>query len=210
MSVDHQPAVVFEVERRSVAPWLIAVAIGVGIGAGTSYLQTVLHSPWAALANSASPWLAGGFAAGALHTRDRLAAAAGLLTCVLEVCAYYVTTVMRGYAVADTEMVFWTICAIVGGPLFGVAGYLWWHRRNPGGAALLPAAFAAEAIGLYALVLNYTSTAVLYEAIALGLTLLLGLRTRSFFHLMLWLVGFMMLGIAGEYLLGHLSQATFG
>jgi hypothetical protein len=45
---------------------LAAATIGIVIGALTSFGQAHLNLPWSALVNSASPWLLGGFAAGAL------------------------------------------------------------------------------------------------------------------------------------------------
>ena len=48
---------------------LAAAVIGIAIGVATARLQPHLSQPWNALANSASPWLLGGFAAGALARR---------------------------------------------------------------------------------------------------------------------------------------------
>ena len=210
--------------------WPVAAGIGIAIGVLTSYGQAVADVPWSALVNSASPWLAGAFAAGALAIRARPAAVAGPLACSLEVAGYYVTTVLRGYAVAETEIVFWSVCALVGGPIFGAAGHLWWRSRRPLAAMLLPAAFLAEGIGLYAVVLHYRSTAVLYSLIGVGLAVLFALRVRPLRvrslragslragspwtgplgRLAVWLVALTVLGIGGEYVLGHVSRAAFG
>src|ERR1700761_9222504 len=59
-----------------------AVVIGAAVGVLTSFAQAWLPAPWSALANSASPWLAGGFAAGALQAPRGAAVAAGLSACV--------------------------------------------------------------------------------------------------------------------------------
>jgi Family of unknown function (DUF6518) len=132
------------------------IAIGVAIGVATSFMQASLSTPWAALANSASPWLAAGFACGAVQSRRGTAIAAGLSACVLEVLAYYVASMSRGFPASQAYIVFWTVCALVGGPLFGLAGWAW--RRGTGrsriiGAAFLPGTFIAEAVGAYLLVL---------------------------------------------------------
>jgi hypothetical protein len=142
-----------------------AVAIGLAIGVVTSFAQAWLTAPWSALANSASPWLAGGFAAGALQARRGTAVAAGLSACALEVLSYYVTSVARGFAVGHAAIIFWTVCALVGGPLFGLVG--WACRRETGraralGAAFLPGTFIAEALGAYLLRLHYGADAALY------------------------------------------------
>ena len=143
----------------------VVIAIGVAVGVATSFAQALLSMPWAALANSASPWLAAGFACGALQPRRGTAIAAGLSACVLEVVGYYVTSMSRGFPASRSYIVFWTVCALVGGPLFGLAGFAW--RRGAGrsrtiGAAFLPGTFMAEAVGAYLLRLHYGSAAVLY------------------------------------------------
>ncbi|HEY2794910.1 MAG TPA: DUF6518 family protein [Micromonosporaceae bacterium] len=190
--------------------WSLAAVIGLAVGILTSYGQAVLDSPWSALVNSASPWLAGAFVAGALQPRVRRAALGGLVACVLEVVGYYVTTVAGGYPVSTTEIIFWTACALVGGPLFGAAGYWWWSQRRGIGAALLPAAFLAEAIGLYWAVLHYRSTAYLYAIVALVLAALLSVRVTPPLRVAGWLLGLAVLGIAGEYVLGQVGNVAFG
>jgi hypothetical protein len=159
-----------------------AVVIGVVVGSATSFAQARLNLPWLALANSASPWLLGGFVAGALQTRRTAAVVAGLGTCVLEVVGYYVTAAARGYPVNRGEIVFWVVCAVFGGPLFGWAGWAWWRaadRLSPLGAGLAPATFLAEAIGTYELRLHYQSTVVLYVAIGLALLAVVTLSSRA-------------------------------
>jgi Family of unknown function (DUF6518) len=144
------------------------LAVGAAIGVATSFAQARLPMPWDALANSASPWLAGGFAGGALQSRRGAAAAAGLSACVLEVAGYYVTAIARGFPASHAYVVFWTICALAGGPLSGVAGWAWRRETGRGGAigaAFLPGTFIAEAIGSYLLRLQQESAAGLYLAI---------------------------------------------
>lgn len=149
-----------------------AVVIGLAIGTATSFAQAHLDGPWAALANSASPWLLGGFVAGAVQIRLAGAVAAGLGACVLEVVAYYVVTAARGYPINHAEIVFWAVCAVVGGPIFGYGGWVWLRepsRFRPMGASLLPATFIAEAIGTYTLRLQYHTTMLLYLVIGVVL-----------------------------------------
>jgi hypothetical protein len=106
------------------------VLAGLAVGVATSALRTYLNSPWLALVNSASPWLVAPFAVGALQRRAAAAAVAGLVTCALEVAGYYLTASLRGFPGDLGYEVLWTGCAIVGGPLFGVAGYLWRTGRS--------------------------------------------------------------------------------
>ena len=90
--------------------------------------------------------------------RPAAAAAAGLVTGLLELAGYYLTAAARGYPAGGSILVFWAACAVVGGPLFGAAGWVWWRRPAPVsglGASALPAAFLAEAAVAYAWRLHY-------------------------------------------------------
>jgi hypothetical protein len=160
---------------------LAAAAIGIVIGALTSLGQAHLDLPWSALVNSASPWLLGGFAAGALQIGSRRGILAGLGACVLEVVAYYVVSAARGYAVSRSEIIFWIACALVGGPLFGWSGWAWRsgpERLRPWGGALLAATWLAEAIGSYQLRLGYHSAAILFLVIGLALLAVIVLSSQ--------------------------------
>ena len=66
------------------------------------------------------------------------------------VAAYYVTAAAIDMPVARYLGVFWLGCAVVGGPVSGLAGWAW--RRGTGrvrayGAAFPPGTFIAEAVG---------------------------------------------------------------
>jgi hypothetical protein len=180
------PSVRFELPPTPYPSKALAVAapaaLGIAVGVVTSFGQAQLNLPWSALANSASPWLLGGFVAGVLQTRRNAAVVAGLGTCVLEVVGYYATAAVRGYPVNRAEIVFWVVCAVFGGPVFGWAGWTWWRaadRLRPLGAALAPATFLAEAIGTYELRLHYQTTVVLYVAIGLALLVVVTLSSRA-------------------------------
>jgi hypothetical protein len=164
-----------------VARIAIAVAIGIVVGAGTSFAQAQLAYPWAALANSASPWLLGGFAAGAIQLRRGIAIAAGFVACVLEVASYYVTSSARGFPVSHGWIAFWVASALLGGPVSGWAGWAW--RRATGwwqalGASFAPSTFLAEGFGAYQLRLHYESSAILYLVIGLVLFVIATRRIR--------------------------------
>ena len=145
------------------------VVLGLAVGGLTSVGQTYLDRPFAAFCNSASAWLVAPFLVGTLIPTRRSAATAGLVTCVLELVGYYITSRARGFAAGDAILAFWTLCALVGGPLFGVAGHTWRtgsrKLRGLGGTAL-PAAFLAEGLWLYHHELHYESTAILWLAVA--------------------------------------------
>jgi hypothetical protein len=147
-----------QASRRPASPPLAAriaalLLLGLLAGAATSILQKYLGSPWLSLVNSASPWLAAMFAAGALWGRPAAAALAGTTTGLLELAGYYLTAAARGYS-AGSILLFWAACALIGGPLFGAAGWAWWRgpaRLSGLGTAALPAAFLAEAAVAYRL-----------------------------------------------------------
>src|ERR1700733_5811525 len=181
------------------------LVIGLLAGAGTSVLQKYLGSPWDSLANAASPWLVLMFAAGVLWARPPAAALAGAAAGVLELAGYYLTAAARGYPAGPGILAFWTACAVLGGPLFGAAGWAWW--RGPAalsalGAAALPAAFLAEAAVAYAWRLHYWSSAALFAVLGVVAFVLAGLRRRQYAAAARWLLAAFPAGVAAELLLG--------
>lgn len=182
---------------------LVALGLGVAVGVLTSLLQWQLDFPWLALVNATSPWLTTAFVAGALQPRLRTAMLVGASATALQVVAYYVTADVRGFGVSTTYVVSWSLCAVVGGPVFGAAGHVWW-RANPAGvgAALLVAAYSSEAAVAYHYRLGYDSTAVLFAVIALVLAVGLGMRRRQHLALGRWLAPAFVAGAAGHAVLG--------
>jgi Family of unknown function (DUF6518) len=176
-------------------------------------LQRYLNTPWLALVNSASPWLAIAFATGAMWRGYRAAAVAGLATCVAEVAAYFLIAAIKGYPAGSGFVVFWTACGLAGGPLFGLAGRLW--RGDAGnaaardlrgiGAAALPAAFLAEGLVGYGVRLHYTSSAILFAVVGAAAALALGLPAGRMRGLVRWLVPVLACGIVAELALGLVS-----
>lgn len=203
------------VTRVPLAARLAAGAlIGLAIGTATSFAQTSLDGAWQALANSASPWLLGAFVAGAIQTRPGWAVPVGLVSCVLEVVAYYVCTGARGYPSSNAIVAFWVACAVVGGPLFAWAGWTWRRasaRLRPVGGSFLPATFLAEAIGTYQLRLHYSGDVVLYTAIGLALLAVVAFSTRRPVTTACATTAVAIFGIAVYWLgLDAVAGATFG
>ena len=190
-------------------PLVVGVLIGAVIGAATALVQPHLGLPWSALVNSASPWLLGGFAAGALAERRGPAVGAGLLACVVEVRAYYSTATAISMPVDHHLTAFWLACAVVGGPVSGLAGWAW--RRGTGrvrayGAAFPSGTFIAEAIGAYGFRLHYHPAAALFLLIGLVLLLLL-IRRVPWTGFLAWTVVFI---VAGALVYGPLLDAVVG
>ncbi|MEV5750140.1 DUF6518 family protein [Actinoallomurus sp. NPDC052308] len=204
--------------RPAILTWVVRIlaapAIGIVMGAVTDVLQKYLDLPWNSLVNAASPWLAPAFAVGALQRRLWGAAVAGLATCVFELVGYYVTAAARGYFAGGGHgiLLFWGGCAVAGGPVLGMAGRLWW--RGPGrlrglGAAVLAAAFLAEAIVAYGWRLHYTASAVLFAGLGVAVGVLLGLRGRRYVDLARWLLVVLPIGLLAELALGLVYDQSF-
>lgn len=190
-------------QRRRLGAALLALALGVVVGVLTSLLQAQLEFPWLALVNAASPWLTTAFVAGALQSRLPTAMLVGVAATTLEVVAYYVTADLRGFGVSMNYVALWSLCAVVGGPVFGAAGHIWWRAAPAGlGAALLVAAYASEAVVSYHLRLGYTSTAVFFGAIALVLAVGLSRHRSQYGPVARWLVPACAAGVAGHVVLG--------
>lgn len=161
--------------RRSLLRFA-APLLGLAAGVLTSYAQGWLPAPWAALANSASPWLVVAFLVGCLQRSLPAAAVLGALTCLGEVAGYYGASAARDFGISDNWVAFWVVCALVGGPVFGACGQL---ARGSGsraaaavGAAAPAATFLGEGIGSYWLRLGYHQDAALYVALGVAAAVL--------------------------------------
>jgi hypothetical protein len=190
----------------------MVAAVGLAVGALTSVLQTYLNSPWLSLVNAASPWLTFAFLLGTLYRSPLEAACAGVATGLLELAGYYVTANARGHSAVGGIVVFWAACAFLGGPVFGAAGWACWRDRGHFGnlgAAVLPAAFLAEAAISYGVRLHYASSALLFAglgALAFGI---LGLGRHRYLGIARWLVVTVPVAMLGELVLGLVYRQAF-
>jgi Family of unknown function (DUF6518) len=184
-----------------------AVAVGLMVGGLTSIGQAHLPGVLNAFVNSASVWLVAPLLTGRTMRTARGAAGAGLAVAMAQLVGYYAVAHLRGYSGGSSIVVFWGVCALVGGPLFGAGGCLW-RTGRPGvsglGSTLLPAAFLAEGLWVYLHELHYWATAALWIGIgtSLGVVLPRGLVQRR------WLVLTLTLGIVGEIVVGHIYLQT--
>jgi hypothetical protein len=186
----------------------LVVAVGLAVGALTSVGQTHLATPLHAFVNSASAWLLAPFFLGCGMRSFRGAAAAGLAACALQLVGYYATAELRGCPAGGAIVLFWVTCAIVGGPIFGVAGRLWQvgDRSKRGlGPATLATAFLAEGLWVYLHVLHDDSTAALWIGIGVLLVIVMTRGTRE----RRWLAATLPLGLAAEVLLGEIYRQSF-
>lgn len=191
------------IRRASLRLPFVAVGLGLGVGALTSLLQAHLDFPWLALVNAVSPWLTTAFVAGALQARWRTAVWVGVVATLMQVVGYYTVAELRGFDASRHYLVLWSLCAVVGGPVFGAAGYSWRRAAPAGlGAAALVAAYASEALVSYELRLGYTSSAVLFGLVAVGLAVVLGRHRGQYVPMLRWLAPALLAGVAGHLLLG--------
>jgi Family of unknown function (DUF6518) len=150
------------------------VAVGLAVGALTSFGQTYLSGPLDGLVNSASAWLVVPFLVGSLAGSRRNAAAGGITVCLLQLVGYTATSELRGFPSGDSILLFWSACAILAGPVFGLAGHLW--RTGPDairglGPATLAAAFIAEGAWTYLHILHNDGAGLLWLLIGAGIEL---------------------------------------
>jgi hypothetical protein len=190
----------------------VVAVVGLGVGIATSILQKYLNSPWDSVVNAASPWLTPMFFLGALWRRPWTAASVALATGLLELVGYYTTASIRGYPAGHSILLFWGLCAVVGGPVFGTAGWAWWNRtdwRGALGASALPAAFFAEALVAYAIRLHYGSSAILFAVIGAGAAMGLSVVRNERARLVKWLLLTFPVGIVAELILGLVYNQSF-
>jgi hypothetical protein len=187
----------------------VAVVVGLAVGFLTFFGQGHLDGALNAFVNSASAWLVAPFAVGALMATPRGAAAAGAATCALQLVGYYINAHLHGLATGNAILVFWGLCAVVGGPVFGLAGHIWRaapERLQGLGAAVLAGAFLAEGLWSYLHELHYYSTAALWISIGAAIALL---STRGRLRELRWLVLTLPLGLLGEVVLTAVYSQSF-
>jgi hypothetical protein len=195
--------------REHAARVAVVVVLGLAVGCLTAFGQGHLSGALDAFVNSASAWLVAPFIAGALMSSRRAAAAAGLTTCGLQLVGYYATAHLRGHPAGGAIVAFWAACAVAGGPIFGLAGYLW--RRPPSplqglGAAVLAASFLSEGLWSYLHELRYYATAALWIAIGAGVALLFARRRHADLR---WLGLTVPVALAGEIVLSTIYRQSF-
>jgi len=162
----------------------IALTIGVGVAVGVATLlgQSILPGDWNRLANSGAIWLIASFLVGSRMPTNGRAAVAGMATLVLAVVAYYVAARLAGAGVSTRTVVIWIGTALVGGPVYGVAGH-WWRtgpdRRRIIAIGLMGGIMTAEGVSTL-LRIPELATVGWVEAVAgLGLVILLGRTGRE-------------------------------
>jgi hypothetical protein len=171
---------------RLVRIFALVAVVGLAVGVLTLVAPGALAGHWRTWANSGAVWLVPAFFVGSFMPSDRVAAAAGAMTLVAAIVGYYASApVVVDRAAADAGSVtVWVVIALVGGPVYGMAGW-WWRGDRPwrriAAIALLGGVFTAEGLDrvLRTTLVREPGWAML--ALGIAIPLLLGRTTRERF-----------------------------
>lgn len=122
------------------------MAVGTVVGVSTVYGQAWLPDVLAPLANSSGSWSVVAFAVALLAPNMRTAVAVGVLTLAASLAGYVIGAGLRGYSSSQSLIVFWTLAALLVGPVLGLAASTM-VRRSPQVAALAAGVVAGILIG---------------------------------------------------------------
>ncbi|MFD6509947.1 DUF6518 family protein [Bacillus sp. NPDC060175] len=164
--------------------FLIPIIVGITFGILTVWGQRILPGHWNSLANLGSVWLVPAFFVGSFSLSKRIAMISSTVSLFGMVLGYY------GYAIIIQNVAHsiyfisaWTVCSVVGGVIFGIAGFLWRDTVNPYhkfGSALISGVFITD--GLH-MMLNFTDyshmLSVAYTEIIVGIVFIIILE-RSY------------------------------
>ncbi|NBC72721.1 DUF6518 family protein [Paenibacillus sacheonensis] len=132
---------------------LFSVGVGIIVGVLTVLGQGVLPGNWGSLANSGTVWLIPAFFVGGWGPSKLKSAVASTLSLCGMIIGYYGYAMMiQDIAHSIFYILVWTGAAILGGLIFGMAGYLWGQdqgRKHKYGSALIGGVFITEGLDLY-------------------------------------------------------------
>ena len=157
------------------------MGVGVAVGVVTLIGQSMLSAEWNRLANSGAIWLLASFLVGSRMPTIGRAAIAGMATLVLAVVSYYVAAKVAGAGVSTRMVVIWVGTALVGGPVYGAAGY-WWRTgplvRRVIAIGLMGGIVTAEGVSTLLRIPDLAAVGWVEAVAGLGLVILLG-RSRA-------------------------------
>lgn len=138
---------------------LLSVVVGIIVGILTVLGQGVLPGNWNSLANSGTIWLIPAFFVGARGTTMSKASIASTLALLGMVTGYYgYSMVVQDVAHSLFFITLWVGVAIIGGVIFGFAGFLWGRDKSSKhkyGSALLGGVFITEGLNLFVHIDDY-------------------------------------------------------
>jgi hypothetical protein len=161
---------------------LLVGGAGLATGGLTLLGQAHLDAEWNRLANSGAIWLAVAFAVGSRMASDREAVVAGTATLLFALVGYQLAARVTGASISVTGLVIWSGTALVGGPVYGLAGRRWGvgaGRSRVVALALLGAVFVAEGAYTLLVIPDLARTGWVEVVVGLALPVLLGRGTRE-------------------------------
>jgi hypothetical protein len=130
--------------------WPASAVVGFGLGAASVYPYVYTNGPLHLLGNSAAVWLLAAFGVGVVGGEPGRGALAGAILLIATVSSFFVVYgVLFPADHVGRVVAFWLGAAVVGGPLFGLAGGIWRSGgplRRGITAAVVGGAFIAEAL----------------------------------------------------------------
>jgi hypothetical protein len=160
----------------------LTVGVGIAVGIATLLGQSVLPAEWNRLANSGAIWLLASYLVGSRMPTNGRAAVAGMATLVLAVVAYYVAARLAGAGVSTRTVVIWIGTALVGGPVYGVAGHSWQagpDRRRIIAIGLMGGIVTAEGVSTLLRIPELAAVGWVEAVAGLSLVILLGRSGRE-------------------------------
>jgi hypothetical protein len=186
---------------------LFSLILGIAIGVITVLGQGVLPGNWNSIANSGAVWLLPTFFIGSLNSKKLKASLSGILALLGMVIGYYgYAMIVQQVAHSFYFILVWSVCGIIGGIIFGIAGFLW-SRRGPLhtlGSALIGGVFITEGLNILIHRNDYRHMITVgYVEIIFGilLVLILGRSIKERLLALSWLLLIVILGIIGYQVL---------
>ncbi|HWL12931.1 MAG TPA: DUF6518 family protein [Ureibacillus sp.] len=191
---------------------LFSIGVGIIVGVLTVLGQGVLPGNWGTIANSGSVWLIPAFLVGGLGASKLKSAAASILALCGMVIGYYgYSMIIQDVPHSIFYILVWTGAAILGGLIFGIAGYLWGQEqgsKHKYGSALIGGVFITEGLDIYLHMDDYAHMLPVGAVkIFVGLILLLVLErtNRERVASLLALIPVILLGLIGYQLLHSIT-----
>ncbi|TYR80500.1 hypothetical protein FZC66_08975 [Priestia megaterium] len=187
---------------------LLSAIVGLIVGILTVLGQGVLPGNWNSLANSGTVWLLPAFFMGALSSTKGKSAISAIITLLGMVTGYYAYAMLiQNVSHSLYYILVWTVAAVIGGSIFGIAGYLWGKDRGPlhkYGSALIGGVFITEGLHLFLNLSDYIHmwhTGVVQIIVGVSLVLALERSNKERIASLLALIPIIVLGVIGYAIL---------
>lgn len=189
----------------------IALIAGVGLAFGvlTVLGQATLPGSWNHFANSGAVWLVAAFIVGVRMPSIIWAMMGGFISLIMALVGYTAVITILGLTYPFSTIAFWGAIALVGGPVFGLAGQWWRYTigswRHATSAALMGGVFIAE--GWYMLtIIQDTLAGWVSMVIGMLFAILLPHSWKDRFRSLAALIPIVLLGMGAFALLALLAS----